>query len=174
MMSLFPASSFPFVYPSFPFTFESAPLVCIPGWHRTCVVAKDDLELLVLVFLPPKCWDYRHVVPCLDIIDVFVCLCYVCEGPLWRSDTRRGCWVPRGTGCWEQPSVGWCKPNSGPLEEQWVHLTTVPSLQSPYWISNLQNRDLIWPITLFHAGKRQHQERCSRSLSKSLQWLRSK
>lgn len=38
----------------------------VPGWPRTCYVAKDDLELPVLV--PPllEGWDYKHVatIPC--------------------------------------------------------------------------------------------------------------
>lgn len=31
-------------------------------------VAGDDLELVFLWSLTPKCWDYRHVLPCLSLV----------------------------------------------------------------------------------------------------------
>lgn len=30
------------------------------GWSQTCYVAKDSFELLILLALPPKCWESRH------------------------------------------------------------------------------------------------------------------
>lgn len=32
-----------------------------PGWPETPCVAKDNLELLMLLPLPLECWDYRWV-----------------------------------------------------------------------------------------------------------------
>jgi hypothetical protein len=36
-----------------------------PGWPGTHSVAKDSLELLIFLPLPPKHWDYRHAPPSL-------------------------------------------------------------------------------------------------------------
>jgi hypothetical protein len=33
---------------------------CRPGWSLTCYVAQDGLELLFLLRLSPKSWDYRY------------------------------------------------------------------------------------------------------------------
>lgn len=30
-----------------------------PGWPQSLYVAKDDLEFLNFLPLPPECWDYR-------------------------------------------------------------------------------------------------------------------
>lgn len=35
----------------------------IPGWPQTFYVAEDKPELLVLLLLPSKCWDYRFESP---------------------------------------------------------------------------------------------------------------
>lgn len=35
------------------------------SWLQTCYVAEDNYELLLLLPLPPKHWDYRCVPPCL-------------------------------------------------------------------------------------------------------------
>lgn len=43
---------------------------CSPGWSWTCYVAEAGLEFLVLLALPFRTWDRRHVLPhpplCLD------------------------------------------------------------------------------------------------------------
>ena len=33
------------------------------GWPQTGYAAKDDLELLIFLSLPPKSWDYRFALP---------------------------------------------------------------------------------------------------------------
>lgn len=33
---------------------------CNPDWPQTHHVAEDNLELLVLLPLPPGCWNYRQ------------------------------------------------------------------------------------------------------------------
>lgn len=29
------------------------------GWLQTCYVSQNNLELLILPFQPPRCWDYK-------------------------------------------------------------------------------------------------------------------
>lgn len=41
------------------------PISCRPGWPQICYIAKDNLELLIFVLLPPEGWDYRCVLQCL-------------------------------------------------------------------------------------------------------------
>lgn len=36
-----------------------------PGWLLMLCEAKADFELLILLCLPPKFWDYRYAPPCL-------------------------------------------------------------------------------------------------------------
>jgi hypothetical protein len=40
-------------------------LLCSPGWPQTHCAAQTGLEFKILLFQPPKCWDYRHEPPCL-------------------------------------------------------------------------------------------------------------
>lgn len=46
------------------FFFWVAGVLCSPGWLQTGYVAKDGLELPILLPLPPKCWDCRHTSLC--------------------------------------------------------------------------------------------------------------
>ena len=39
--------------------------VCITGSHVAISVAEDDLESLITLLLPLKCWNYRHALCCL-------------------------------------------------------------------------------------------------------------
>lgn len=36
----------------------------ILDWIWICYIAKDDLELLIFLLLPPECWNYRCVPSC--------------------------------------------------------------------------------------------------------------
>lgn len=36
---------------------------CSPDWPQTGFVAKDDFDLLTILYLSPECYDYRHVPP---------------------------------------------------------------------------------------------------------------
>lgn len=35
-----------------------------PGWPWTWCVVKYDLGFLILLLLPPQCWDFRHIPSC--------------------------------------------------------------------------------------------------------------
>lgn len=37
----------------------------VPGWHWTHKTTKNDLEFLILIPPPPKCWDYKPAPACL-------------------------------------------------------------------------------------------------------------
>lgn len=36
---------------------------CNPGWHQTCYLAENDLELTFLPLLTVRCRDHRHLPP---------------------------------------------------------------------------------------------------------------
>ena len=38
-------------------------VLCNSDWLQTVYTAEDDLELLILLPLPPEYWGYRHVLP---------------------------------------------------------------------------------------------------------------
>lgn len=48
-------------------TAESAlqPLVWV---FKTVLYGQDNLELLILLFLPPERWDYKCALPCSDLL----------------------------------------------------------------------------------------------------------
>lgn len=47
-------------------------MLCRPDWPETLFVTEGDLELLIFLPSPPKCWDYGSVSPYLDLYIRFV------------------------------------------------------------------------------------------------------
>ena len=52
----------------------------VPKWLLICCAAKDDLELQIFQPVPPRYWDYRHVLSSLYLLDktfsIFACSCH--------------------------------------------------------------------------------------------------
>lgn len=40
---------------------------CGPDWLQIYSVPQDDLEFMILLPSPSKCWDYRHIPTCLVV-----------------------------------------------------------------------------------------------------------
>lgn len=65
------SSSRPFFLPFFLLVdmFVCDRVSCFPGQPQTLFVTENDLKLLILLALSPKCCDYCHVVLCLALWD---------------------------------------------------------------------------------------------------------
>lgn len=44
---------------------------CSSNWHQIHYVAKYNVGLLILLPLPPKCWNYRHGHPPMSVVCLF-------------------------------------------------------------------------------------------------------
>jgi hypothetical protein len=119
------------------FFFETGPHVS-PGWPQTCYVTKFNLEPLILLYSPPKCWVYRWALPCQALIfflnlkkniyiytHVYVCVCVcVC---VHKRTTLEVTFNNANLLLWDRSVIGL------QLTGQPVSLRLLPSLPPRHW-----------------------------------------